>query len=393
VAHVFSTIGRIVTGFGAIDELGGLVADIADRALVVTGGGSLERSGALARARDSLRRAGVVFDQQPGIRGEPDLASVELVRRRVREGFGVVIGIGGGSVIDTVKAAAGLAGEDAPVRAFHAGREITARGVPHVAVPTTAGTGAEVTPNAVITDPDGPRKNSIRGAGLLPSAAIVDPQLLVGLPPRVTAETGMDALTQAIESYVSIHASPLSEAMSLQAISLLAVGLVSAFEDGSNLAARADCAYGALAAGVALANARLGVVHGIAHPIGARLKTAHGAACAALLAPSIRLNMAAAADKYDEVARRLIAGFSAAGSRGVTAPGITRDEVARRAPRADVLVEFLLDRLELPSTIAGLSADTFDAIIADSLPSGSLKANPLTVESSHVRRILDEVAP
>lgn len=392
MASTFVTVRKLVTGPGSLRELGPLVKEFGRRALLVSGGASQERSGTLARAREYLRGSLVEFEEHAGILSEPDLAAVELLRARLREGFDVVVSIGGGSVIDAAKAAAGLVHEDAPAREFQLGREIRTAPLPHIAVPTTAGSGAEVTPNAVITDPEGPRKLSIRDSKLLPAAAIVDPELTVGLPPRITANSGMDALAQAVESYISIHATPLTEALSLQAISLLARGLVAAVEDGGNLQARTDCAYGALAAGMALANARLGVIHGVAHPLGARTKLPHGLICAVLLPPAIRFNEVAASAKLAEVARRLATGFSQAGTRGVTILGLTPEDAARRAPRADILVEALLDRLAIPRKLSvRLRPGDVQSIVSDSMPSGSLKANPRKVEPIDVEKLLAEV--
>jgi len=393
LAATFTTVRKIVTGPGSLRELGPAARELGlRRVLLVSGGQSQERSGALARAREYLRGAGVEFEEHAGVLAEPDLAAVELLRGRLREGFDAAVSIGGGSVIDAAKAGAGLVREDAPAREYQAGREIRTAPLPHIAIPTTAGSGAEVTPNAVITDPDGPRKVSIRDPRLLPAVAIVDPELALGLPPQITATSGMDALAQAIESYVSIHATPLTEALSLQAISLLARGLVAAVEEGSNLEARTDCAYGALSAGIALANARLGVIHGVAHPLGARTGLPHGLVCAVLLAPAIRMNEAACGAKLAEVARRLAAGFSQAGARGVTVSGLTPEDLARRAPRADVLVEALLERLSLPKRLAvRLRAEDVRAIVSDSMPSGSLKANPKKVSPADVEALLAEV--
>ena len=397
--RVFKTIRTIITGPGSIADLGRVASGLGKRALVVSGGGSLERAGGLERARESLREAKVEFEEHAGVLPEPDLASAELLRGRLHEGFDIVVSIGGGSVIDVAKAAAALVREEGPAREYQSGREITTAGLPHIAIPTTAGTGSEVTPNAVLTDPDGPRKASIRDDALFPEAAIVDPELLVSLPPRATAESGMDALTQAIESYVSVNATPLTEALSLQAISLLAKGLVRAFEDGADVEARTACAYGSLAAGMALTNARLGVVHGLAHPIGARCGLSHGLVCAVLLAPSLRLNEPAAPGKYAEVARRLAEGFSRAEMRGLTRAGITREEVERGtgeaprgAPRADELAEAMRERLEIPVKLPDPpDGKDIPAIVAESMPSGSLKANPFKVEPAHVEKLLREV--
>ena len=397
MARAFRTAGEVFCGAGCLNELGGAAARLGKRALLVSGGGSLERSGALTRVRAILGEARVEFDEYAGVGGEPDLTIVEEIRAKLRTGPEVVIGIGGGSAVDAAKAAAGLAREEAPAREFQRGREIAAAGLPFIAVPTTAGTGTEVTLNAVVTDPEGydsgaPRKASIRAPGLMPRAAIVDPELLVSLPSRVTATSGMDALTQAIESYVSIHATPLTEALSLRAVSLIAEGLVRAFEEPGDIQAREACAWGSLLAGMALANARLGVAHGLAHPLGARYGLPHGLVCAALLAPSIRLNAAAVPEKYDEIARRLAKGFTVADSQGLTSAGLTRDEVARRAPRADVLVESMLDRLDLPRTLAvELGPAERAAVIEESMPSGSLRANPVPIEPRHLEEILAEL--
>ncbi|MHC5054580.1 MAG: iron-containing alcohol dehydrogenase [Planctomycetota bacterium] len=397
MARAFRTAGEVFCGAGCLGELGAVTARLGRRALLVSGAGSLERSGVLARARSLLGEAGVELDEYTGVGGEPDLGIVEEVRAKLREGIEVVVGIGGGSAVDAAKAAAGLAREEGPARDYQRGRDVETPGLPFVAVPTTAGTGTEVTPNAVVTDPEGydcgaPRKASIRAAGLMPRVAIVDPELLVTLPPRVTAASGMDALTQAVESYVSIHATPLTEALSLQAVSHIARGLVRAFEEPEDVEAREACAWGSLLAGMALADARLGVAHGLAHPLGVRWGLPHGLVCAVLLPPSIRLNARAAKEKYDEVARRLARGFTAADSQGLTRAGLTRDEVTRRAPRADVLVESMLERLDLPRTLpAEIGEEDFAAVIDESMPSGSLKANPVAMEPRHLEAILREV--
>lgn len=401
MAKAFTTVHRIITGPGSIAELGRVASGLGKRAVLVSGRGALERSGVLERARASLREAGVDFEDHAGVPPEPELAAAEDLRERLREGFDVVVSLGGGSVIDVAKAAAALFGEEGPAREYQSGREITAQGLPHVALPTTAGTGSEVTPNAVLTDPDGPKKASIRADVLFPEAAIVDPELLLSLPARATAECGMDALTQAIESYVSVNATPLTEALSLEAISLLARGLVRAFEDGADIEARTACGYASLAAGMALSNARLGVVHGLAHPVGARCGLSHGLVCAVLLAPSIRLNESAAPEKYAEVARRLAEGFSQAQLGGLTRAGITREEVERGtgrslrgAPRADELVEAMCERLEIPPKLPAAPGEkVVSAIVAESMPSGSLKANPMRVEPAHVAKLLREALP
>ena len=373
----FATAPGIVYGTGSLSELGRLAAEMASSALLVTGGGSLRAAGVVDRASGLLAAEGVRFTEFEGVGADPDLETVDAVRDTVREsGAECVISVGGGSVIDAAKAAAGLAAESAPAAEFQAGREVGLRGLPHVAVPTTAGTGAEVTPNAVITDPSVPAKKSIRDPSFMPAVALVDAELLVTLPPRQTAESGMDALVQAIESASSIHATELTRALSIRSAALVAGGLAGSVADGSDLAARQKCATGSLMAGMALANARLGVVHGLAHPLGARYGLAHGLVCGVLLPHALRLNAAAAAEAYGMI------------ERACRVEGFAGDSAGERLA---AWAESLLERVGLPGDLsdAGISPEDFDRIAAESMGSGSLKANALKVEPPHLRRILE----
>jgi len=363
----FVSPARIITGMGRLAELGTETRRHGQRALLVTGRRALKAAGITDRALVSLQEAGVevaVFDDVPP---EPDVASVDRGREAARHHRAdVLVGIGGGSALDVGKAIAGLAGQAEPTAAFHAGKVLPETGRPIVAVPTTAGSGAEVTPNAVLSDPERPIKQSIRGAALLPQTVILDPELTVSLPPEATAASGMDALTQAIESFWSMGATPLTEALSWAAARLIDGSLVAAHRDGNDRAAREAMAYGSLMAGLALANARLGCVHGMAHPLGCRLHLPHGLVCAALLPHVIRLNREAAPEKHARL-RRL---FGADPAKHV---------------------DSLLDKLGLPRTLGrhGLKRADFAAIVAESMPSGSLKANPKPVTEQDVEAILE----
>ncbi|MDP6439213.1 MAG: iron-containing alcohol dehydrogenase, partial [Candidatus Brocadiia bacterium] len=203
-------------GPGTVRRLGEEVARLGERALLVTGRRALRESGTLDRVLALMGDAGIsveVFDEVPP---EPDLATVDRARERLRGAdCDVVIGLGGGSALDAGKAAAALADADEPTAVYHAGADVPARGLPHIAVPTTAGTGSEATSNSVLIDPDGMVKKSLRGPTLLPDVCIVDAELTLSCPPSVTAASGMDALVQAIESYVSVHAVATTEALSL----------------------------------------------------------------------------------------------------------------------------------------------------------------------------------
>jgi len=383
LSAIFRAPPRILHGRGCFAELGRVAAELSDKAAVVSGGGSLARAGVIDRALGLLAEAKVETVTIDGVKPDPDLATVDLIRERLFEsGATVVVSIGGGSVIDAAKAAAGLAAEDGPAVEFQqggrGGRSPETKGMPHVAVPTTAGTGAEATPNAVITNPDVPEKKSIRGPGFMPAAAIVDPELLVTLPARPTAESGMDALVQAVESATSIHATELTRALSRAAAALVAEGLPAAVADGADLDAREKCSMGSLMAGMALANARLGVVHGLAHPLGARYGLSHGLVCGVLLPAALRLNAAAAADEYGVLER-------ACGVRG--SGGDTAGE------RLAAWVEWLLGETGLPTGLsrAKIPAGDFAALASESMGSGSLKANPLEITEDHLVAILEEV--
>ena len=241
------------------------------------------------------------------------------------------------------------------------------RGLPHIAVPTTAGTGAEATSNSVLTDPENGVKKSLRGPGLLPIACIVDPQLTVTCPRTVTAASGMDALTQAIESFLSVHAIPTTEALSLEAVRLIAGGLPGAYERGDDIAARAAVSEGSFMAGLALGSARLGAVHGLAHPLGLFYKLPHGVVCAALLPHVLRRNAPAVREKYERL---------------------------RQAMGADPLqrVEGLIDRFGLPREVGPYPDEEREsAIVRSALTSGSSRANPVPVDETFLREVLREV--
>jgi len=370
MAATFSTAGKIISGCGAFDALAPTVAGLGRTALLVTGRRAMRQSGMTDRAVHALEAAGcgvVLYEEVPP---EPTLACVDAGRRVLRQGGAdVVVGMGGGSAIDVAKAVGGLVHAEADTSVFYAGEVLPDQALPIVAVPTTAGTGAEVTRNSVLADPDGPTKQSIRGDGLMPTVAIVDPELTVSMPPDVTARSGMDALTQAIESYWSLHATPMTEALAIHAIELISRHLVTAYQAGSDLPTREAMMYGSLMAGMAFANSRLGAVHGLAHPLGIRYHVAHGEVCAILLPHVMRLNRQAVPDTYDRISH-VVGGDAADVAAG------------------------LLAKLDMPTTLehVGLRQADFEAIVAESMPSGSLKANPKRVTEADLMAILDALS-
>ncbi|MBN1136493.1 MAG: iron-containing alcohol dehydrogenase [Anaerolineae bacterium] len=376
----------IVTGPGCFQELGQHAArhavnDTAGRrALLVCGAHSLRASGQFDRALGLLRGAGVQTTVYDAVSGEPTLDVVQAGLEQARaNAAGLIIGIGGGSAMDVAKAIAGLFAHPGRVHDYFAGqRPIEGGGLPWIAVPTTAGTGAEVTKNAVLCDPAQHKKDSLRHDDWFARLTLVDPELTLSLPPGATAASGSDALTQAIESYTSIGANPITDALAIQAITRIGRALEQACRDGHDLDARADMLYGSLLAGMALTNARLGGVHGLAHPLGERYHIPHGVVCGLLLPTTMAYNIDYATGKYAHVAALL--GIDTAGMDAHAAAG-----------QAIEWIRALFGRIGIPARLApfGLRRAHFATIIAKALPSGSLKHNPRPLSAHDVEAILD----
>ncbi len=284
----FASATRIVFGEGAVSTLPGLVRGFGARPLVVTGA-SDKRAAWLVSALSAEVLA---------VPGEPTVDLVRVGARHVREaGCDVVVSLGGGSAIDAGKAIASIAtngGEPLDfLEVVGKGRALEAAPLPFLAVPTTAGTGSEVTRNAVLASVEHGVKASLRSPTMLPKVALVDPELTYALPPSITAYTGLDALTQLIEPYVSERANPLTDALCVEGMDRAAAALRRAYHDGADRQARHDMALASLFGGLALANAGLGVVHGFAAPLGGSWHAPHGALCAALLPHGMAANIAA----------------------------------------------------------------------------------------------------
>jgi alcohol dehydrogenase class IV len=293
----FNTAGNIIYGRGEFARIGEIVAGFGNKALVVVGGDYLYKTTIIEQLVVSLD-AHKVSRAYYTINGEPDVTNVDAALHDAREGdCTAVIGVGGGSAIDCAKAVAGLLTNGGAaldyMEVVGQGKPLTKPAAPLIAVPTTAGTGAEVTRNAVIAYKEKAYKASMRSPYLMPRVALVDPALTHSMPPEITASTGLDALTQVIEPYTSNRAQPLTDGMALTGIRLAARSLRRAFTDGENQAARDDMALVALLGGICLANAGLGAVHGLAAPLGATFPVPHGVVCAALLPHVMAANVAA----------------------------------------------------------------------------------------------------
>ncbi len=376
----FATAHRIVFGPGRLKELPGLAEGLGSRALVGTGKG-VHRP---ARLLELLQSTGVTPVMWV-VPGEPTVTDVQAgVNLARQERCDFVIGFGGGSVIDGAKAVAAMLTNTGDLfdylevigRAQPLGRA----GAPFIAIPTTAGTGAEVTRNAVLGSPEHRVKVSLRSPLMLARIALIDPELTHDLPPDLTASTGMDALTQLIEPFVSCRANPFTDALCRQALPLVARSLMKAFEGGNCPEAREEMSLASLCGGLALANAGLGAVHGFAGPVGGMFPVPHGVVCAALLAPVMAANLRAlrarcpaspSLGKFGEVARLLTSNADA------------------RADEAVEWVEALCGRLHIPKLgTFGISEQHFSGLTEAAARSSSMKANPIALTSDELRAAL-----
>ena len=383
----FATADRIVFGVGAAKRLGELAAPLGRKALVVTGGNPERFAGVLA----TLGAAGVAHAGWR-VPGEPSVEEVEQAVVHARDaGCDVVIGLGGGSALDAAKAIAALLANPGPaidyLEVIGKGRSLTVPALPIVAVPTTSGTGSEVTRNAVLKSTEHRVKVSLRSPHMLPTVTLVDPALTCSVPAAVTADTGLDALTQVIEPYVSIAANPITDALCREGIRRGARSLRRAWTDGDDLEARTDLSITSLMGGLALANAKLGAVHGFAGPLGGKYPAPHGAVCARLLPGVMEANAAFARQQ--------------AGSDPWAAEVLARyEEVARLLTgRAEASIEdgcawvrTLVDELGIrPLSAFGLRREALPTVVDESMRSSSMKGNPFVLPAEILSAVLEQV--
>jgi alcohol dehydrogenase class IV len=393
-AFSLGRLPRITFGSGSLAKLPAIVATHGHRALLVTGARSLEASGRLDQVRQALARDGVEVAGTVRIPGEPSPSVIDdaVGAWRDRE-ITAVIGIGGGSTLDAAKAIAGLLRTGTSItdhlEGVGSGLPYPGPAVPLVAVPTTAGTGSEATRNAVISErgPDG-YKRSFRDERLVAADAVIDPDLLAGLPPDVIAANGMDAVTQLLESFVSLRAGPVTDALAVVGLEAARDGLVAwhADPDGSDApAARSRMAFAALLSGICLAHAGLGAIHGLASPLGAQLPIPHGAACGATLAAVTVVNISALSDR--DPGSPALARYATVGRLLAGMPADAPDREARSA-----LIAILTDwtaRLRIPRLRTfGLTEPGIPAIVADARGS-SMRTNPIVLTDAELTSILD----
>ncbi len=377
----FTTSDRIIFGAGTSARVASFTAGYGLRAFIVTGSSPGRTGPLIGQLKDHGLRT-TIFR----VATEPTTAvALEAVASAREAASDVVVGIGGGSVIDTSKIVAALLTNTGDIMDYleviGGGRQLSRPPAPCIAVPTTAGTGAEVTRNAVLASPEHRVKISMRSPLMLPRLAVVDPLLTHTMPPIVTASTGLDALTQLLEALVSWRSNPLTDGLCREGLERAARSLRAAYEDGSDPSAREDMAVASLLGGLALANAGLGAVHGFAGPIGGMFAAPHGAVCAALLPQVMAANVRAlrsrapeapAVARYEEVARLLTGSVEAAAEDGVA------------------WVQSLSSALHVPSLgELGVSADDITAVVDKARASSSMKGNPIELTTDELAAVLE----
>ena len=376
----FATAGQIIFGAGAVKQVGASVKRLGSRALVVRGRNPRHSESLVAGLQANGQTA-----ETFSVVGEPEISTIERgVAFAKGQQCDFVIAVGGGSVMDAGKAIAAMLTNRGELLDY---LEVIGRGktpsqaaAPLIAIPTTAGTGAEVTRNAVLASPERQVKVSLRSPFLLPRIALVDPELTYDLPPALTASTGLDALTQLIEPYVCRRANPLTDGLCVEGLRRAARSLRAAFCDGRNPAAREDMAVASLHGGLALANAGLGAVHGFAGPIGGMFPAPHGAVCAALLPHVIAMNLRAlrqrapesdALRRYEEIARLLTGRATASADDG------------------QAWVATLIRDLQIPPLGSyGVRGEHVAEVVGKAAIASSMKANPIALTAEELTETL-----
>jgi len=387
-AYDFFSPPHIVFGWGCRTELGPLVRKFGRRAFVVCGSRTLERNGSIESLFDSLRAVEIEPIRCGEITHEPVVVDVDQLVNHLRtmsvtEGD-FVIAVGGGSAIDLAKAASALVtnSHGSSVLDFlegvGKGLKIERAPLPLVVLPTTSGTGSEATKNAVISSYAPPFKKSLRSDMMIPKLVLIDPELSISVPPSVTAATGLDALTQLIESHISCRAKPIPQALCLRGLDGVVPALRRAFHQPDDRPARELLAQSALFSGMALANSGLGIAHGIAAALGVHCRVPHGLACAMLLPTAIQINSEVRLTEMSQ-AMTMMTGRNWASPRAAVTAGLDT-------------ISSLLDELKIPRRLSevGVQVSQIPAIV-QSAHGNSLDGNPRKVSDSELAEILESL--
>jgi alcohol dehydrogenase class IV len=373
----FATSTRIIFENNSFEKVPGLIEGLGNKVFIVTG-----KNTSLANRLSGLLKEKNLQIGIFSIDSEPTTSDIEKGTELAKKaGSNIVVGIGGGSAIDSAKAIAALAPNKGELTDYleviGKGRKLEESPLPCIAIPTTSGTGAEVTKNSVIKSTLHKVKVSLRSDLMFPKLAVIDPFLTFTMPPSLTATTGVDALTHLLETFVSKNANPFIDVLCREGMKLISESLIQAFNEGNNPEAREKMAMASMLGGMALANVKLGAVHGFAGPLGGMFPIPHGAVCACLLPAVMKVNIEALKiageqkqlSKFDEVARILTRNSSAHAADGV------------------VWVNELVKKLQIPSLSEYLiSTEIFQGLVEMAKNSSSMKGNPVELDD---RQLLD----
>jgi alcohol dehydrogenase len=375
----FNVPTRIIFEPGAINGLGPLLSDEGvNSALVITDKGVL-KAGCLEGVFDSLDSMGIIHETYDGVEQNPTEDNVREAFRILREcGYDSIIAVGGGSSIDTAKAVVAMMREGKDISELYKGALKGDAPISLVAIPTTAGTGSEVTWSAVITDTEKKVKETARGVFMYPRIALIDPELTISLPSHITASTGMDALTHAMEAFITRRAHAMSDALAMEASLLIFNNLRDAVNDGGNLRARSAMSIASTLAGMSFSTSGLGIVHGMAEPLGGRYNVPHGIANSILLPHCLSFNCDAVEGKLAMMARLL--GINGGHSEHETSHLLVK-EVAR-----------LSDDVGIPHRLeVVIDQNEFDSLISDASKNSCLPANPKPVGREDIASIYSKI--
>jgi alcohol dehydrogenase len=380
-ARFYFSPRRTVTGVGCLSVISDEVKRLGGTRVLLATDAGVRAAGIVDRVLGELAGSGATAEVFDGIQANPTMANVLAGVEAIEQLSGlVIVGVGGGSVLDAAKMIGAVAVNGGPVQKYDGIDQIPQRMLPFIAVNTTAGTGSDVTRWAVITDTERQIKMAIGDENIMPDVAIDDPLLTVGLPPTVTAGTGMDAFTHALEGYVGKFQTPLTDGLAIAAIELIASALERAYDDGSDVEAREQMMYAQTAAGLAFENAGVGNVHAMAHQLGAVYDMPHGLSNAIILPFVMEYNLPVCERKFARVARAM----------GVDTSGM---DDHRAACSAVETVVKLNEAVGIPSSLAGTPARSgdIDMLVEKAVKDLGAGTNPRSTSAAEMRDIYERV--
>jgi alcohol dehydrogenase class IV len=379
--YALSLSNNLIFGIGAVETVVEKAKEFGKSKILIITDKGVVGAGLLEKVRTPLEQAGLktdIFDQiEPNPRDHTVLKAFEFAKKKECE---MIIGLGGGSPIDAAKAVGALMTNPGPLQDYLRGTALKNPLPPLIAIPTTSGTGSEVTQFSVVTDTERSFKAGIGSPLLIPRVAIVDPSLMESMPPSLAAATGMDALTHAIECFVSVNSQPFSDALALHAIRLIGAFLRPSVANGANQEARSQMAIASTLAGVAFSNAGVGLVHAMAHPLGGRFDVPHGVANAILLPSVMRFNLIARLEKFGQVAQAL----------GEKVEGLSAVDAGKKAVEA--IIQLSAD-IGIPGHLSevGVKAEGLPQAAADAMNmKRAIGFNPRVVKQEEVEKLYRE---